>query len=133
MGSRTSSPTGNPGSGPDAIAGLSVATGTLVEGVIDGDDPVCFRNWDSSGHCRQFEVTAPADGRLVVTLRWIGSRGLYDPDVFIVAPDLAWAFSDPGWPEKYAMLPARRSLIYRIVVMAYGPSEQPFKLIAAVE
>jgi hypothetical protein len=132
--SRTSSPTGNSGGGPDAIAAASVAAGTLVEGSIDGDDPVCFRNWDASGRCRQFDVTAPADGRLLATLRWVGSpRGLYDPDVFIVAPDGAWAFSDQGWPEKYATLPARRSLTYRIVVMAYGPSDQPFQLIAVVE
>ena len=132
--SRTWSPTGNPGGGPDAIAAATVAVGTLVEGSIDGDDPVCFRNWDASGHCRQFDVTVPADGRLLVTLRWIGSpRGLYDPDVFLVAPDGAWAYSDQGWPEKYVTLSARRSLTYGIVVMAYGPSAQPFQVIAVVE
>jgi hypothetical protein len=41
--------------------------------------------------------------------------------------------SDQGWPEKYATLPARPSLTYRIVVMADGPSDQPFQLIAVVE
>ena len=49
------------------------------------------------------------------------SRGLYDPDVFLVEPTGAWVVSQGGSPEKHASLLATNGLTYRIVVMSYGP------------
>ena len=94
-----------------------------------------FETGTQAATADRFDVTASADGKLLVTFRWIGSpRGLYDPDVFLVAPDGAWGGTGiRAGRRKYVTLPARRSLTYRIVVMAYGPSEQPFQLIAVVE
>jgi hypothetical protein len=119
-------------SNPAPIPGTSVSAGTLVEGTIDDGDPVCFPSWDSSGHCRQFDLTARADGKVLATLTWAGpSRGLlYDPDLFLVAPDGTRAYSQDAWPEKHVDLPARSGLTYRIVVISYGSSALAFALIA---
>ena len=119
-----------PPNGPAVIVGTRVSAGTPVEGTIDERDPACFYNWDATGLCRQFDVTAAADGRLVATLTWPGpSRGLlYDPDVFLVAPNGLWVYSQDQWPEKHATLPATSGLTYRIVVMSYGQAPLPFVL-----
>ena len=111
------------------IQGINAFVGTPVEGTIELGDPACFYNWDATGLCRQFDLTAPADGKLVATLGWTGpSRGLYDPDIFLVDPSGAWVVSQGGWPEKQASLVAKSGLTYRIVVMSYGPSAQAFVL-----
>ena len=118
-----------PGGGPTPITGTSLRTGMPVEGTIGAGDPPCFYNWDATGLCRQFDLTALADGKLVATLGWTGpSRGLYDPDIFLVDPSGAWVVSQGGWPEKQASLVAKSGLTYRIVVMSYGPSAQAFVL-----
>ena len=120
---------GSPGGGPTPIMGTSVRAGTPIEGTIDTGDPACFQSWDATGRCRQFDLTAFGDGRLLATLRWTEpSRGLYDPDVFIVAPTGAWEYSVGDWPEKQTSLAATKGLTYRIVVMSYGPSAQAFVL-----
>jgi hypothetical protein len=50
-----------------------IAAGALIEGTVTGDDPVCFYNWDATGHCRQFDVVAASDGVIVATLTWTGT------------------------------------------------------------
>ena len=120
---------GSPGGGPTPVMGTSVREGMPIEGTIGAGDPPCFYNWDATGLCRRFDLTALADGKLVATLGWTGpSRGLYDPDIFLVDPSGAWVVSQGGWPEKQASLVAKSGLTYRIVVMSYGPSAQAFVL-----
>ena len=120
---------GSPGGGPTPVMGTSVRAGMPIEGTIGAGDPPCFQSWDKTGLCRQFDLTAPGDGTLLATLRWTGpSRGLYDPDVFLVAPTGAWEYSVGDWPEKQTSLAATKGLTYRIVVMSYGPSAQAFVL-----
>jgi len=114
--------------GPDAISGMEVKVGTVVSGTIDGRDPVCYPNWDSSGRCRQFDLTAPADGTLHVTLTWEGpSRGIYDPELFLGTVNGSWMYSEDLWPERHARILMTAGAAYRIVVIAYGPA-QPFEL-----
>ena len=125
-------PAGTPG--PEPIPGTSIAAGSTVEGTIDERDPTCFRNWDQTGHCRQYDLAAPSDGLMRATLKWPAiSRGSYNPDVILVAPDGTWTYSDDTSPVKHATLPIKSGSIYRIVVLTYGTSAQSFELIVAVE
>jgi hypothetical protein len=106
-----------------------IAAGVLVQGTVTGDDPVCFPNWDATGHCRQYDFVAASDGVIAATFTWTGpSRGLYDPDVFLAAPDGQWDFAQDGWPEKHVTIRARNGVTYRVVVMSYGESELGFGL-----
>jgi hypothetical protein len=137
------SPSGN---GPAPIPGTSITSGgvwscedgegdfCIEGGTVSGNDPACFHSWDASGHCKQYDLVAPADGKLVVTMRWAGpSRGLYDPDVFLVAPDGGWTYGSDAWPEKHVSLPIKSGQTYRIVVLSYGPLLQIFTLILDVQ
>jgi hypothetical protein len=107
-----------------------IAAGALIEDTVTGDDPVCFYNWDATGHCRQFDFVSASDGVITATLTWTGpSRGLlYDPDVFLAAPDGQWDFAHDAWPEKHVTIRARSGVTYRVVVMSYGDAELRFGL-----
>ena len=75
------------GFGPAPIASTPIVAGSLIQGTVEPGDPVCFPNWDSSGHCRQFDLTASTDGILLATLKWERpSLGLYRPRI---VPDVA--------------------------------------------
>jgi hypothetical protein len=77
---------------------------------------------------------AGSDGPVVATLTWAGpSRGLYDPDVFLVAPDGGWEFTKDAWPEKHVTIPAHSGLTYRVIVMSYGATELSFVLLVRVQ
>ena len=105
-----------------------------VEGAISGADPACFANWDSSGRCKQYNLAAPADGVLVTSMRWTGPpRGMWDPDLFLVAPRGDWTVGSGEWPEKRAWLPVKSGEAYRIVVISYGSESQAFALNLKVE
>lgn len=106
----------------------AIAAGTLIEGIVTGADPVCFPNWDATGHCRQFDFVAASDGAIVATLTWTPSRGLDDPDVFLAAPDGQWEFARDAWPEKHVTIRARSGVTYHVVVMNYGEPELSFGL-----
>ena len=127
----TAVPTPNGAAGPFGPASNPViAAGALIEGTVTGDDPVCFYNWDATGHCRQFDFVSASDGVITATLTWTGpSRGLlYDPDVFLAAPDVGWEYARDAWPEKHVTIRARSGVTYRVVVMSYGESELRFGL-----
>ena len=124
---------GLPGpSGP--VSNPVITPDTPVEGMVDGTYPACFQNWDATGHCRHYDFVAGSDGLVVATLTWAGpSRELYDPDVFLVAPDGGWEFAKDAWPEKHVTIPARSGLTYRVVVMSYGATELSFVLLVRVQ
>jgi hypothetical protein len=106
-----------------------IAAGVLIEGTVTGDDSVCFPNWDATGHCRQYDFMAASDGVIAATLTWTGpSRGLYDPEVFLAAPDGRWDYAPDAWPEKHVTIGVRGGVTYRVVVMSYGESELSFGL-----
>jgi hypothetical protein len=110
-----------------------IAAGTLVEGAVGGTDPDCFPDWDATGRCRAYAFVPAADGMVVATLTWAGpSRGLYDPDVFLVAPDGEWEYATDAWPEKHVTMHARAGLTYHVVVLSYGASELSFGLLVDV-
>jgi len=107
-----------------------IAAGVLIQGTVTGDDSVCFPNWDATGHCRQFDFVSAADGVIAATLTWTGPacNPLYDPDVFLAAPDGPWDFAHDACPEKHVTIRARSGVTYRVVVMSYGESELSFGL-----
>src|SRR5262245_59770753 len=63
--------TGDCCGGPTPIPGTSVGPGLawkcdddeadlcIEGGTISGNDPTCFRNWDATGHCKQYDFGAP--------------------------------------------------------------------------
>jgi hypothetical protein len=121
------------GTGPLPIPGTAIAAdgrwpcengdGDLcVEGgTITQNDPACFVDWDASGLCKQYDLVAREDSELLVAMRWNGpSRGLYDPDVFLVAADGRWEYAPDAWPEKHVSLAVRSGQTIRIVVLSYG-------------
>lgn len=119
--------------GPSPIPGTSISTDITVQGTVNDRDPACFPNWDASGRCRQHDLTMPADGTLLATVRWT-SRGFYNPEVFLVTPEGHWVYSDdPAWPERQVSLPAKTGLTYRIVVISYGPFPDGFELTARIQ
>ena len=77
---------------------------------------------------------AATDGLVVATLTWAGpSRGqLYNPYVFLAAPDGGWEYTKYAWPEKHVTIPARSGLTYGVVVMSSG-GEVSFGLLVDVQ
>jgi hypothetical protein len=127
-------PPGQPtGSGPAPIASTPVVAGSRVQGTVDASDPVCFPNWDSSGRCRQFDFTASGDVTLRATLKWQGpSRGVYDPELFLISPNGAWVYSEDPWPERHVSFRGSAGQIYRILVIGYQPP-LAFEILIEVE
>jgi hypothetical protein len=120
--------------GPTLVPGTSILAGTPVEAIIDGSDPDCFPDWDATGHCRQYDFTAPSDGMMFATLQWPEpSRGLYNPDVFLVAHDGTWVYAPDGPTEKQARLAVRAGFVYHVVVLSYGAVPQAFRLTVGLQ
>jgi hypothetical protein len=120
---------GPPQNSPAPIAGTPIGPGDVVDGLIQQSDPVCFYNWDATGHCRQYFLQAPGDGTILATLRWPPpSRGMYDPEVFLVSANGLWEWAADKFPEKHVSVPAKEHESYRVVILAYGPEPQPFEL-----
>jgi hypothetical protein len=121
------------GSGPAPIPGTPIVAGSGANGIVEAGDPVCFPNWDSSGHCRQFDLAASSDGTLRATLKWEDrSRGVYDPELFVVSPDGAWLYSEDPWPERHLSFRGSAGQTYRIVVIGYQPP-QAFEVLVEVQ
>ena len=121
------------GSGPAPVSSIPIVTGSPIQGTVDAGDPVCFPNWDSSGHCRQFDLTASSDGTLRATLTWEGpSRGVYDPELFLIPPNGAWVYSEDPWPERHLSFHGSTGQTYRIVVIGYQPP-QAFEVLVEVQ
>jgi hypothetical protein len=122
-----------PSGGPQQIDGTAILPGVAVEGVSEAGDPVCFPSWDATGRCRQYDLTAPANGHVRARLRWPGpSRGTLDPEVLLVAPGGGFSDYVGEWPERTATLAVTAGLTYRIVVISYVP-EQAFQLVVDVQ
>ena len=121
------------GSAPAPIAGTPLVAGALTQGTIEPADPVCFPNWDSSGHCREFTITASSDATLRVTLKWKGpSHGVYDPELFLFWPDGDWLYSDDPFPEKQLTFLGSAGETYSIVVIGYR-LPQAFEVLVEVQ
>jgi hypothetical protein len=116
-------------SGPLVVGATSIAPGMEVRGVVDGVDPDCFPQWDSRGRCRAYTVIAPSDGELTATYTGAGvSRGLDNPELFLVAAEGSWSFTGEGWPVRRATTSVRAGVSYGVVVISYGPFPDAFVL-----
>jgi hypothetical protein len=121
------------GPGPAPIAGTPIVAGSLTQGTVEPGDPVCFPNWDSTGHCSQFSITPVSDGRFRVTLKWEGaSLGVYDPELFLISPDEGWVYADDPWPERELVFPGSAGKTYRILVVGYR-LPQAFEVLVEVQ
>jgi hypothetical protein len=58
------------------------------------------------------------------------SRGLYNPELFLVTAG-GWDYVGSRWPEVQGSLAVKGGLLYRIVIISYGPF--PDRLILMVE
>ena len=115
----------NPGTAiaPDGRWPCENGDGDLcVEGAtITTSDPACFADWDASGLCKQYDLVAREDLQLRVAMTWAGpSRGMYDPDVFLVAPDGRWEYAPEAWPEKHVSLTVMRGQTIRILTLLFS-------------
>jgi hypothetical protein len=118
-------PPAQPGSGPAPVSGSRIVAGSPVRGIVESGDPICFPTWDSSGHCRQFDLTATSDVILRATLKWEGpSRGVYDPELFLILPDGTWVYSDTPGPERHLTFHGSTGQSYHIVVIGYQPPQE---------
>jgi hypothetical protein len=125
----TGVPTGPSTPGPVGPSGTVLVPGQSIEGTVGDKDPVCFPNWDSSGHCRQFDITVRGDGILRALVEWTGpTRGVGNSEVFLVPPDGSWTYAADEWPEKRVSLSVHEGLTYHVVLISYGPFPDFFKL-----
>ena len=108
--------------GPTLIPGTPIDAGATVQVTVAANSSNCFHNWDASGRCQQYDFTAPRDGTLRTTLQIPGlSRGLYNPEMFLVTATGGWEYVGSSWPTLEGSLPVKAGLLYRIVIMSYGP------------
>jgi hypothetical protein len=122
-------PSAPSGPGPTADHPAPIQLGERLDAVVQAGDAECFPNWDARGRCRAFEVAATATGTLTANMVGSGpSRGLSNPEIFLIAPDGSWTWSGDGWPERHVTMAARNGLVYRIVVISYGPFPDAFAL-----
>jgi hypothetical protein len=126
-------PSGGSG-GPDLIEGMTISAGTTTEGTIAAVAPGCYQLWDATGRCGQFDITPATGGRLLVDVKWTGSsRGVIEPDLFLVTAEGVWAWTGAGWPDKQGTLLVKSGLTYHIVVISYGPFPDTFAVTADVQ
>lgn len=132
-----STPSGGSGrgsGGPDLIEGMTISAGTTTEGTIAAVAPGCYQVWDASGRCGQFDITPATGGTLLVDVTWTGSsRGVLEPDLFLVSAEGMWVWSEAGWPHKQGTLRVKSGLTYHIVVISYGPFPDTFAVTADVQ
>ena len=121
-----------PGGGPTYTPGVGttvVASGDTVDSIVVLTDPSCFYNWDASGRCKVFEITAPVDGVLTAAVR-LSSPPAYDNlSLFLIDLSRAFVVADSGVNAEEASLPVTSGSSYGIAVMAYPPDlPAPFQL-----
>jgi hypothetical protein len=117
-----------PGSGPTHRVGtIPVASGQTVDSRTEPTDPACWPNWDASGRCKAFEITAPSDGTLTVAARLASPAGGDNLDLFLIDPGRAYVVSWSGVNAEEASLPVTAGSSYGIAVMTYT-TPTPFQL-----
>jgi hypothetical protein len=114
------------GGGPTYVpgSGTTIISDATVRSAVSSTDPACYPDWDSSGRCRVFEITAAIDGRLTASVRLIAPSVHDVMDLFLVDLDRAYVVSYSGLAAEEASLPVTAGSSYGIAVMAYtAPTE----------
>jgi len=110
------------GDGPTVGTGQSISQGQTVRSAVEFSDshPPCFRNWDASGRCNQFDIVAPQDGTLSVRVLWQTRPGAPpdNVDLFVVEPR-GWYASYGGDREASLIVSVTAGSTYHILVMSY--------------
>jgi hypothetical protein len=115
--------------GPVRMNPMPLSPDANVDVTVRHDDPHCFVNWDSTGVCRQFEVTMSTDGTLVATVMHpVPDRGLWNPEVFIAAPNGDWNPPEYAATANRVSMQAKAGLTYLVVVISYGPFPDVLRL-----
>jgi hypothetical protein len=112
--------------------GQVVQSGDLVSFTIDAGDAACFENWDMTGRCRLFELTAVVDGWLAVDVTRLASSARDVLDLFVVPTTGDTVFAFDGSDREEALLPVVAGRGYGIFVMGYPAFPQDFTLTVAV-
>ena len=119
-----------PGSGPTyrpGVGTITVASGQTVDSRTEPTDPACWPNWDASGRCKAFEITAPFDGTVTVTVQLASQARTDEIDLFLIDPGRTYVISYSGLIAEEASLPVVAGSSYGIVVMTYS-TPVPFQL-----
>ena len=104
-----------------------MASGQTVDSRTEATDPACWPNWDASGRCKAFEITAPYDGTLTVAVRLASPAGGDNLDLFLIDPGRAYVIAYSGLNAEEASLPVAAGSRYGIAVMTYT-TPTPFQL-----
>lgn len=122
------SPPRNYSNEPIVGAGVTISVGDVAQATVQPDDPVCFPNWDLSGRCRQYDLTALRDGTLEIRLAWTEPAWDRQMTSFVVNDSIGWITSE--WSpvvrdvtEAWLRLPVRAGHPYHLLVMSYGPPQ----------
>jgi hypothetical protein len=102
-----------------------------VEASVAPIDPACFVNWDATGRCRQFDITAARAGILDLWLGWSDPSPASIMTLFVVQPDGTWTYSPDSTTDVYTNVSVSAGLTYHLVVMSYT-APQDFQLMAAL-
>ncbi len=77
-------------------------------------------NWDQTGRCRQFDISAGANGDLALSLAM--KPPVLEMTLFIVFPDGTWMFGEGSLVQR-TTIPVAAGMTYRLVVMSYSPPQ----------
>jgi hypothetical protein len=113
------SPSSGSPSGPQLGQATRLEIGQHFEGTVVTRDPVCYPQWDASGRCRLFAITAATAGILTVTMS-VPNR-FDDMDFFIATgsqPTRTDLESDNRWRAR---VEARTGQQWDFWVMSYDP------------
>lgn len=109
----------------------SIILGQLIRSnVLAGAPPCDPVHWDAHAPCRRFSFTAPASGRLLISVTWSGGSPL---DAVIMSPEGAYLETSEEWGpgvEKVTVgTYVQEGLTYEIRISSYYDA-QVFNLIA---
>ena len=116
-------PTYTPGVGTTVVA-----SGETVDSIVVLTDPSCFPNWDASGRCKVFEITAAVDGTLTAAVRIVSPPTYDNLSLFLIDLGRGYVTADSGKNAESASLPVTAGSSYGIAVMAYSDLPAAFQL-----
>ena len=117
---------------PRGLDGVTpIAFGQTVTVTVTDEDPMCGSAYPY--HCRQFRLSVPHDGVLVVTIRWRIPVS-YPFDMSVFGPSGAIADGQIGVGlERIARGRVIGGTTYVIEVWRFHPTSEPFDLSTSIE
>jgi hypothetical protein len=124
-------PPPSPGPPRSLDGGTPIEFGQTVTLAVTSDDPVCGSAYPY--HCRQFRLTVPHDGVLVVRLRWsVPASYPFDMEIFGPSGTIAEGQIGVGL-ERIARGRVSGGTTYLIEVWRFLTTAEPFDLSTSIE